>query len=105
MDHASANNFIISWKNSTYAKPQSTSIGKTFPFLFVILCYLSRDEKRLTTAPIRERPKYSDVYKTNNLELPMIRGKNPFAREVVAVTREAKRSQAGKREEVVRWDN
>jgi len=41
---------------------------------------LFRDEKRLTTAPIRERPKYTEMYKTNNLELPVIRGKNPLGR-------------------------
>jgi hypothetical protein len=53
---------------------------------------------RLTTAPIRERPKYSDMYKTNNLELPVIRGKNGGVREPVLASRDFKRSQLAKRE-------
>lgn len=42
------------------------------------------------------------MYKTNNLELPVIRGKNLIGREPVVASRDFKRSQMAKREEVVR---
>lgn len=35
-----------------------------------------REEKRLSTAPIHERPKHTDLYKKNNMELPILKGKN-----------------------------
>ena len=76
------------------------SKGKTlYIFLPLILFQLPRDDKRLTTAPIRERPKYSEMYKTNNLELPMIRGKNGWGREPVVASRDFKRAQMGKKED------
>ena len=78
------------------------SKGNLLPLSFLfILSTLSRDEKRLTTAPIRERPKYSEMYKTNNLELPMIRGKNGWGREPVIASRDFKRTQMGKREDKI----
>jgi hypothetical protein len=42
------------------------------------------------------------MYKTNNLELPVIRGKNGSGREPVVASRDFKRSQLVKKEEVVR---
>lgn len=42
------------------------------------------------------------MYKTNNLELPVIRGKNGSGREPIVASRDFKRSQLVKKEEAVR---
>ena len=60
---------------------------------------------RLTTAPIRDRPKYSEMYKTNHLELPVIRGKTGIGREPAVISRDFKRSQMAKKEEVGRVEH